>query len=167
MSSSSHDAPEFEDPLQKYDPLEYQCLLEESLAEEPITAMTIQPCATVSPATSIRDAIHTLRSEAISSLLVVEGDKLTGIFTLRDVLEKVALRYSEMADNPVSDAMTKAPFVVYGTDPAGAAVAAIAVAGYRHVPVVDTDFQLLGVVSPHRVFCFMAERCNQPRPPAP
>lgn len=157
MSSASNDAAEFEDPLQNYDPVEYASQLEQALAEEPVTAMTIQPCATVSPATPIREALRTLRSQAISCLLVVDQDKLVGIFTVRDILEKVAERYSEVSENPVSDVMTTDPFVVYGTDPAGAAVAAIAVAGYRHVPVVDADFQLLGVVSPHRVFNFMGE----------
>ena len=158
MSESRHDDLDFEDPLENYDPVEYSSALEQALAEECVTEITFQPFATVTPTTSIRDAIGQLRSQEISSLLVVEGQNLVGIFTERDVLEEVALQFSLLGDHPVSDVMTKDPFVVYETDAAGAALAAIAIAGYRHVPVVNTSGKLLGVVSPQRVFAFMAER---------
>ena len=46
-------------------------------------------------------------------------------------------RYREVKDLPVREVMTTNPVVLYETDPAGQALSAIAVAGYRHVPVLD------------------------------
>ena len=103
----------------------------------------------------IRDAVKTLYETQVSSLLVVADDRVVGIFTERDVLEKVAGDYPALADKPVQEVMTADPTVVYETDPVGAAVAAIAVAGHRHVPVLKMDSTLYGIVSPRRVIQYL------------
>ena len=90
-----------------------------------------------------------------ASLLVVDDGRVIGIFTERDVLEKVAEQYPKLASHPVSEFMTADPAVVYQTDPAAAAVASIAVAGHRHVPVLGIDDDLIGVIGPRRVFDFV------------
>jgi len=107
---------------------------------------------------TIRRAVHALHGLRVASLLVVDNGRLVGIFTERDVLEKVAERYHELADRPVSEAMTSDPLVVYAGDPAGTALAAIAAAGYRHVPVLNESEEILGIVSPRRVFTFLEGR---------
>ena len=58
----------------------------------------------------------------------------------------------------LAEVMTADPFVVYGNDPVGAAVAATTLGGYRHVPVIDESGNLLGMISPPRVFEFMNSR---------
>jgi len=65
------------------------------------------------------------------------------------------LRFDEVKDRPVREVMTSNPVVVYESDPAGAALSAIAVAGFRHVPVVDLNGAVVGVISPRRVFEFL------------
>ena len=51
--------------------------------------------------------------------------------------------------------MTPDPTIVFHSDAAAPAAAAIAVAGHRHVPVLDMYEHVQGVVSPQRVFAFM------------
>jgi CBS domain-containing protein len=152
---SDKDAMEFEDPLSNYDPLTYESELERALAEETLEAMQIQPCIEIGPSDLVQDAIQILHDTGISSLLVVENDRLVGIFTERDVLERVAEQYDKLASVPVREVMTVSPTVVYGFEPAAAAVSAIAVAGHRHVPVLGADDSVLGVVSPRRVMKFI------------
>ncbi len=147
---------EFEDPLSNYDPVEYGTELARVLGEEPVTRITSRPYAEVTSDTPIKNAIHTLHGLKVSSLLVVDEGKLVGIFTERDVLEKVAERYAELADHPLSKVMTVEPLVVYEIDPAGAALAAIAAGGYRHVPLLSTEGEVLGIISPRRVFEYLA-----------
>ena len=96
-----------------------------------------------------------LHDSGVSSLLVVDGDALVGIFTERDVLERVVERYPRISRETVKDFMTTDPTIVYQSDPAAAGAAAIAVAGHRHVPVLDMNEKVVGVVSPRRVFEFM------------
>ena len=144
----------FDDPLSDYEPVEYASELERAFAEETVDAIQLRPFAQISPSASVCEAIQALHESEVSSLLVVEEGGLVGIFTERDVLERVVERYRKLSDTAVSDVMTTDPTVIYETDPAAAAVAAIAVAGHRHVPVLGVDDTLLGVVSPRRVFEF-------------
>lgn len=132
--------------------------LEQSLADECVTAIPSRPYAEVAPGTSIRRAVRVLQGLKVASLLVVDEGQLVGIFTERDVLERVAERYERMADLPVSEAMTTEPLVVRESDPVSAALATIAEAGYRHVPVLSDQDELRGIVSPRRLFGFLEER---------
>ena len=156
MSDNPATPPEqFEDPLSNYEPAEYASEFERALVERPVTDMQSRPYAEVKPSTPIRQAVHALHGLKIASLLVVDEGRLLGIFTERDVLEKVAEQYERLADAPISEVMTPNPLFVYGSDPAGAAIAAIVAAGYRHVPVLNESDELLGIVSPRRAFVFL------------
>ena len=155
MSGESRiDPSTFDDPLSNYEPVEYSSALERALAEETVDAIQVRPFAQISASARVSEAIQTLHKTQVSSLLVVDEGRLVGIFTERDVLERVVEQYARLSDAMVSDVMTTNPTVIYETDPAAAAVAAIAVAGHRHVPVLRVDGTLLGVVSPRRVFEF-------------
>lgn len=150
------DAPEeFEDPLSNYDSVQYESDLQRSLAEESIDTIEIQPYLQIHPSSTVRQAVEVLHRTRVSSLLVVEDGRLVGIFTERDVLEKVAESYSELSDVAISNVMTRNPTVVYVTDPVATAIAAIAIAGHRHVPVLSLGDAVCGIVSPHRVFNFI------------
>jgi CBS domain-containing protein len=151
------DPTEFADPLSDYEPVQYRSELQRALAEDPVDSIQHQPFVQIRPTAPIRQAVQTLHGSRVSVLLVVENDRVVGIFTERDVLEKVAERYAKLANVPVREVMTSNPTVVYESDPAAAAIAAIAVAGHRHVPVLGVDNCLKGFVSPQRVFDFIEQ----------
>jgi CBS domain-containing protein len=157
---SQADPDAFEDPLSNYEPAEYASDLHRVLAEEPISEIQSTPCVQVGKQASIRDAIEALDKSKVSSLLVVDGNKLVGIFTERDVLEQVAGQFPQMANSPVVEVMTPNPTVVYESDPVGTAVAAIAVAGHRHVPVLRIDGTVMGLVSPRRVLSYLEQHLD-------
>lgn len=161
-AAKANHSEEFVDPLSNYDPPTYHHELERVLAEETAIAIPSSPFSQVDSGTTVRRAVHALYGLQISSLLVVDGDRLVGIFTERDVLEKVAERFPEIADAPVRDFMTKEPVVVYEGDSVGTALAAIAAGGYRHVPVLGIDGQVLGVLSPRRVLSFLEGHLESP-----
>lgn len=146
------------DPLSDYDPTEYDSEFRRLIAEECVEAIPSRPFREVSPDTTIASAIALLSELEVASLLVVDDGKLVGIFTERDVLEKVSECYSRVCDRPISEAMTANPIVVYECDAIAAALAAIAIGGYRHVPVLSMSDEVLGVVSPRRVFDYLQNR---------
>ncbi|QDV83274.1 cyclic nucleotide-binding/CBS domain-containing protein [Stieleria sp.] len=143
------------DPLSNFEPAEYDTELERALAEDPIAEIDAKPYLQISPHASVLEAVEMLHDSGAASLLVVDGEHLVGIFTERDVLEKVVEKYPRVCGQPVENFMTTNPTIVYQSDPSAAAAAAIAVAGHRHVPVLDMDECVQGVISPKRMFAFM------------
>ncbi|MCC9603979.1 CBS domain-containing protein [Stieleria sp. JC731] len=150
------DAPDpLPDPLSDYDRPEYRDSTAEHLGEHQVNEINHHPYLTIDAEATVEQAIDLLHKEGVSSLLVLRDDKLVGIFTERDVLEKIAERYNRVRLDLVEDYMTNDPTIVYSGVPAAAAVAAIAIAGHRHVPVLNMDDEIVGIVSPRRVFQFV------------
>ena len=153
-----HDA--FEDPLSNYDPPTYSDSLAQALAEHAVNEIRLIPYTEIAPDATVLSSVQTLASLGISSLLVVKDEQLVGIITERDILERTSEQFARVKDRPVSDVMTANPVVIYDDDPAGAALAAIAASGYRHVPVLNRQGKIVGIVSPRRVFRFLDERMS-------
>ena len=148
-------ADDFQDPLENYEPKSYTDPVERALAEETVEAIQHQPFETISPDTTVSDAVRKLSGLHIACLLVEADVKLVGVFSDRDVLDKVALEYDTVKDRPVREVMTTQPVYVYVTDPAAAALSVMAVSGHRHVPILDLDDRLVGIASPQRVTAFL------------
>lgn len=157
MSETPLPEDEFQDPLENYDPPSYDDPLEQALADETVATLQTTPYAAVTPATSVAEALKKLVGDQIACLLVEEDGKLVGVFSDRDVLDKVALEWDATKDRPVRDLMTSDPVYVYDTQPASAVLTVMAVSGYRHVPVVDVNRNVRGIVSPQRVTRFLRE----------
>ena len=155
---SSGRGAEFNDPLENYDPKQYNDPLERALAEDSVLNIQATPFASVPPETPIREAVQRLAEMNVACLLVEEDGKLLGVFTDRDVLYHVALEYDQVQDRPVREVMTADPVFVRETDSAAAALCVMAVSGFRHVPVLSLNEQVLGIVSPQRVTNFLREK---------
>ena len=143
------------DPLSDFEPVEYASELERAFVEDCVEAIEAKPFLQISPSTPVHEAVEMLNDSGASSLLVVKDERLAGIFTERDVLEKIAEQYPRLLNEPVEKFMTADPTIIYQSDPAASAAAAIAVAGHRHVPVLDLNENVQGIVSPRRVFDFI------------
>lgn len=148
---------EFEDPLSNFEPREYDDDFERLLCETPITAIDTRPIAAVSPTTTVRQAMQEMSRLDVACLLIVVDGKLAGVFTERDVLNKIAPDVPAVADQPVATVMTAEPVAVYETDHVADALAAIAESGHRHVPVLDVNDKVVGVVSPGRINSFLQQ----------
>lgn len=146
---------EFEDPLQNYEPKKYSDALEKALAEETVSTIQFRPMATATPDTPVREALEELVKLNVSCLLIEERGELVGVFSDRDVLDRVALEFEQLKDRPVREVMTENPVFVYESDSSAAALSVMAVSGFRHVPVTDIHRKVLGIISPQRVTAFL------------
>ncbi len=151
---------EFQDPLENYDPKVYADPLEQALAEDSVGAIRHHPVTTVAPDDSIEVAMKKLVDDLTGCLLVQEDGRLIGVFSDRDVLNRVALEYDDVKDKPVRDFMTSDPVFVYESDKSAAALSVMAVSGFRHVPVTDLEQNVLGIVTPRRVTGFLRKYAN-------
>lgn len=148
---------EFADPLENYDPPAYEDPLEEALDTRSMSELQAQPCETINSSKTVAEAVQQLANLQHASLLVEEDGKLVGVFTDRDLLDRVALEYDECKDQPVSTVMRTDPVYVDETDSPAAALAVMAISGYRHVPVLSGDGTIVGIVSPRRITEFLLE----------
>lgn len=153
--SQSRYTDEFKDPLQNYDPKGYSDALEEVLAEGNVKDIICSPHVEIQADSSVFQALQVLNELRVASLLVMDHDRLVGVFTERDVLECVVHDFDALKNESVRNVMTADPIVVYDTDSPAAALAAIAVASYRHVPVLDANDRVVGIISPQRLFSFI------------
>ena len=146
---------EFLDPLSDYEPKQYRNPLEEALAEESVAAIQSAPVTTIKPDLPVHAAVKILAGLQVACLLVEQEGRLVGVFSDRDVLDRVALEYEQVKNKPVGEFMKTEPVVVYETDSAAAALSVMAVCGYRHVPVVNLTGGVVGIISPQRVTEFL------------
>ena len=97
------------------------------------------------PETTILDAAVAMEGSDLGSLAVVEGRDLVGLITERDLRRSVAEGVD--VSSAVSSIMSSDPDTFDPDLDVWDAAAWIAESGYRHLPVIDDDGVLLGVVS--------------------
>ncbi len=97
---------------------------------------------------NVADAIRTMMDRQVGAVAVVDGERrVAGMFTERDVLRKVALSGRDPEKISVCELMTTpVELATLATSP-GEAMATMVERHYRHLPVVDDDARLLGIVS--------------------
>ena len=146
---------EFDDPLEDYDPPQYDDALEEAIGERKVLEIQHEPMTCVPSTATIQEALQMLRQQEVACAMVTEEDRLIGVFSDRDLLKNVALEFNDMKDRPITEVMTADPVFVYEDDTTAAALHVMAVSGYRHVPIVDHEERVVGIVSPDRVLSFL------------
>ena len=99
---------------------------------------------TVGPEVALVDAAQRMVARSVGAMLVVEGERLLGIFTERDALRAVAARVEESAR--VGDWMTHHPDTIEATDSTDHAAALMIHGGFRHLPVVEGG-KTVGILS--------------------
>jgi CBS domain-containing protein len=100
----------------------------------------------VTPKTTVFEAIHLMASNKIGAVLVMEKDRIVGIFSERDYLNKIILEGHTSKETKIKDVMTpKVTFITPDTS-IEEGLAVMTERGCRHLPVLDNK-KLLGVVS--------------------
>ncbi|HMC65237.1 MAG TPA: CBS domain-containing protein [Gemmataceae bacterium] len=105
---------------------------------------------------TVAEAVELMRQEQVGCLLVCAEGRLVGIFTERDLLERV-LAPGKPLTTPVAECMTAHPVVVHPKEPIAAAVRRMEEGGYRHLPVVDEAGRVVGVLSVKRIVHYLVE----------
>lgn len=117
----------------------------------PLSAIVARAPVSCLPEASLRTALTTMNELKIGSMIVADRNGAPlGIFTLRDVLERVALPARSL-DEPVSAIMTREVFTLPPEASAYEAALAMVTRGIRHVVVVDQG-ALTGLVSQNDLF---------------
>jgi CBS domain-containing protein len=141
--------------------------LEQTISRHSIDVLVPKTPVLVSSSMSTRDAIGEMMSRKFGCLLVEENGELVGVFTERDVLNKVSCDLATNLERPVSDFMTPSPETLTSRDSIAYALHAMDVGGYRHLPVVDENGNPQGIVSVRDILRFLCIKFGQLRSQAP
>jgi CBS domain-containing protein len=110
----------------------------------------------ISPETTVYEALELMVEKNVGALLVTENGKLSGIFTERDYARKVILKGKASKDTLISEIMTERPITVSPDSTIEDCMRLMTNKFIRHLPVVNGD-ELVGVVSIGDVVKFIIE----------
>ena len=105
-----------------------------------------QPPAIAEKTATVLEAAVLMKQQGKGALLVVEGARLSGIFTERDALFRVIAAGRDPTTTKLADVMTPQPQTMHPDEPFVKALRIMHKRGFRHLPVVEHG-RPLGVVS--------------------
>ncbi len=101
---------------------------------------------TVQRTATVGDAVRLMAANNVGIVAILDGDRLCGVFSERDVVRKVLDRGLEPARTPVADVMTSRLIVSDADEDYQTAMSKMDQANIRHLPVVSGE-RLLSMLS--------------------
>ncbi len=97
---------------------------------------------------TVSAAIEKMSRENVGSVVIVDDSmKPIGIFTERDLLMRVCARGLDPSGTRLRDVMTRNPLTIRENETVRKALDMMIHFGFRHLPVVDPEGRLVGVIS--------------------
>jgi CBS domain-containing protein len=125
---------------------------------QPIRTVGMRACVILGEEDTVGRAIESMRAKNIGSVLVTDSaGKLSGIFTERDALNKLALGEQNPKRTALRDVMKPKPDTLTLDDEIRYALRIMGHGGYRHVPLVDKDGRPVGVISVRDIVDFITD----------
>jgi CBS domain-containing protein len=118
--------------------------------------------ASVSVQASVAEAVRLMLDRHVGAVGIVDNERrVAGIFTERDVLRKLALSGRDLEKTPVREVMTTPVELATTATSPGEALATMVERHFRHLPVVDNDGKLLGMLSIRNVLQWRIDDLSQ------
>ena len=114
------------------------------------------PPITFPESASIREVLTCLQERKIGCVLIVnEEEKLSGIFSERDVVSRVILKPLDLDTTPIAKLMTANPRTESFATTVAFALQEMSDGGFRHMPIVDDENYPIGVISVKDILDFI------------
>lgn len=104
----------------------------------------------IRPEATVLDAIQLMAEKDIGFLVVLDGEKICGVFSERDYARKVRLQGKTAEHTLVKEVMSTNIWTLSPQDTLEGAMALMTTRKIRHIPVVDHG-KLVGVISMRNV----------------
>jgi len=99
------------------------------------------------PGDTVLAALKLMAEKGIGAVVVMDGEKLAGIFSERDYARKVVLCGKNSTDTKVAEVMTDKVFYVSPEHTVDQVMALMTDKRIRHMPVLDAQQRVLSLVS--------------------
>ena len=125
----------------------------------------------VTPTTPVGDVAKRMKASGRGVVVIIDAGALVGVFTARDLMARCDHRHDEWRKAPVRAVMTSNPVTVRTDETAEVAINLMVTGRYRHLPIVDGQRKVVGVLSirdvlKHVVGFFPENFINLPSDPA-
>ncbi|RZK97331.1 MAG: CBS domain-containing protein [Pedobacter sp.] len=100
----------------------------------------------VTPASSVYDAIKLMSEKNVGALPVIDEQGLCGIFSERDYARKIVLLNRKSQETSISEIMTAKVITVNASDSLDKCMELMSVKKIRHLPVLESG-KLIGIIS--------------------
>jgi signal-transduction protein with cAMP-binding, CBS, and nucleotidyltransferase domain len=130
----------------------------EMLTIATIGELTYRPHAKVAADAPLGRVVEEMKTRGRGCALVEEDGHLVGIFTERDLLNRVDHHDAAWRDLAVRTVMTPNPLVGRPTDSLAEVVRVLEQGRRRHLPVIDDQGVVLGLISIRDVMMYIANR---------
>ena len=93
----------------------------------------------VTPDSSATEVVSQMRQARLGCALIIDGGKLVGIFTERDLLNKLTGIAAQPHATAIKQLMSPNPEILFETDSVATALNKMSIGRYRHIPVQRSD----------------------------
>jgi CBS domain-containing protein len=100
----------------------------------------------IGPGATVYEAISLMSEKNIGAILVMDGNRLAGIFTERDYTRKLILRGRASKDTRIADVLSSEILTITPSTTVQEAMRLMTDNRIRHLPVLDND-RVVGLVS--------------------
>jgi len=130
----------------------------QALASATVGELSPRPHARVSVDDAMWKVVAEMSAKGRGAVLVEDGGALVGIFTERDLLNRVDYSDALWSHVVVRDVMTPHPMVIRPDDSLSEALRRLIQGHRRHLPVVDERGHVLGLISIRDILTHIAGR---------
>ena len=114
---------------------------------DPISSLGQKKFIVLNEQATLRETIDNIQKYHIGCILLEKDEKITGIFTERDIVQNIVGNRHNLEKECVADYMTASPDVLHLQDPIAFALNKMISGGYRHIPIVNKMRKPIGVIS--------------------
>jgi CBS domain-containing protein len=130
----------------------------QALASATVGELSPRPHARVDASDAMWKVVSEMKTKGRGAVLVEEDGALVGIFTERDLLNRVDYSDALWSHVVVGDVMTPHPMVIRPDDSLSEALRRLTQGHRRHLPIVDGRGHVSGLISIRDILTYIAER---------
>ncbi|MBC7975805.1 MAG: CBS domain-containing protein [Myxococcales bacterium] len=130
----------------------------QALASAKVGALSPRPHARVAAGDAMWKVVAEMKTQGRGAVLVEDDGVLVGIFTERDLLNRIDHSDTLWSHVVVRDVMTPQPMVIRAADSLSEALRRLTQGHRRHLPIVDDRGHVAGLISIRDILTFIAER---------
>ena len=106
-----------------------------------------KPIAAIDPDSTVLHALEVMAENDVGALLVLDGERLAGMFSERDYARKVILQGKSSKELKVREIMTDKVFYVTPDTSIEQCMAIMTDKHIRHLPILENGEKVLGLIS--------------------
>ena len=114
---------------------------------DPLSSLTQEKFIILNEQATLREVIDNLQRFHIGCVLLENNNKISGIFTERDIVQNIVGNRHNLEEAHIVEFMTKSPDTLHSDDPIAFALNKMITGGYRHIPIVDANNKPTGVIA--------------------